>query len=101
VKIVEPGGGDTAFHAKASKLNTGDGGIDSYGFFLERANAALGKLAKAMATPERIAAVIYGAVTDGTTRLRYLAGDDVKHLVEARRKLSDEDYESYMRDQFF
>ena len=33
-----------------------------------------------MTTPERIAAVIYGAVTDGTKRLRYLAGDDVKHL---------------------
>ena len=46
VKIVEPGGGDTAFHARSSKLNTGDGGLDSYGPFLERANAALGKLAK-------------------------------------------------------
>jgi NAD(P)-dependent dehydrogenase (short-subunit alcohol dehydrogenase family) len=100
VKIVEPGGSDTAFHARASKLNTADGGIDSYGPFLERANAALGKLAKRMATPERIAVVIYGAVTDGTKRLRYLAGDDVKHLVEARRKLSDEDYENYMRAQF-
>jgi len=100
VKIVEPGGGDTAFHARASKLNSEDGGIDSYGPFLARANAALGKLAKGMATSERIAAVIYGAVTDGTKRLRYFAGDDVKHLVEARRNLSDEDYETYMRAQF-
>ena len=91
---------DTAFHVRASKLNTGDSGIDSDGPFLERANATLGKLAKHMTTPERIAAVIYGAVTDGTKRLRYLAGDDVKHLVEARRKLSDEDYENYMRAQF-
>jgi len=100
VKMVEPGGGDTAFHTRAAKLNTGDGGIDSYGPFLERANAALGKLAKRMATPERIAAVIYGAVTDSTKRLRYLAGDDVKHFVKARRKSSDEDYENYMRAQF-
>ena len=53
-----------------------------------------------MATPGRIAAVIYGAVTDCTKRLRSLASDDVKHLVEARRKLSDEDYENYMRAQF-
>ena len=100
MKIVEPGGGDTAFHARSSKLNTGNGGLDSYGAFLERANAALGKLAKGMAAPERIAAVIYSAVTDGTKRLRYFAGDDVKHLAEARRKLSDEDYENYMRTQF-
>jgi NAD(P)-dependent dehydrogenase (short-subunit alcohol dehydrogenase family) len=100
VKIVEPGGGETAFHARSSKLNTGDGGLDSYGPFLDRANAALSKLAERMTTPEHIAAVIYGAVTDGTKRLRYLAGDDVKHLVEARRKFSDEDYENYMRSQF-
>jgi NAD(P)-dependent dehydrogenase (short-subunit alcohol dehydrogenase family) len=100
VKTVEPGGVDSAFHARASKLNTGTGGIDSYGPFIERANAALGELGKHMATPEHIAAVIYGAVTDGTERLRYFAGDDVKHLVEARRKLSDEDYEKNMRAQF-
>jgi short-subunit dehydrogenase len=71
VKMVEPGGGDPAFRARAAKLNTGDGGIDSS-----------------------------GAVTDGTKTLRYVAGDDVKHFVEARRKLSDEDYENYMRAQF-
>ena len=53
-----------------------------------------------MATPEHIAAVICGAATDATNRLRYFAGDDVKHLVEARRKLSDEKYETYMRGQF-
>jgi NAD(P)-dependent dehydrogenase (short-subunit alcohol dehydrogenase family) len=91
VKIVEPGGGDTAFHARSSKQNTGGGGLDSYGPFLDRAYAALGNLAKHMATSEHIASVIYGAVTDGTKRLRYLAGDDVKHFVEARRTLSDED----------
>jgi hypothetical protein len=100
VKLGEPGGVSTAFHARASKLNTGDGGIDSYAPFLERTNAALGKLAKAMATPEHVAAVIYGAVNDGTKRLRYFAGDDIKQLVETRRKLSDEDYENYMRAQF-
>jgi NAD(P)-dependent dehydrogenase (short-subunit alcohol dehydrogenase family) len=100
VKIVEPGGGDTAFHMRSSELNTGDGGIDSYGPFVERVNTALGKLAKNMATPEHIAAVIYGAVTDGTRRLRYFAGDDVKQFVDARRKLSDEDYENYMRAEF-
>jgi hypothetical protein len=53
-----------------------------------------------MAPSGRIAAVIYGAVTDCTKRLRYFAGGDVKHLAEARRKLSDEDYENYMREQF-
>ena len=74
--------------------------MDSYRPFIERANVALSKLAESMAPSGGIAAVIYGAVTDGTKRLRYFAGDDVKHLAEARRKLSDEDYENYMREQF-
>jgi len=100
VKLVEPGGVDTPFHARASKLNTGDGGIKSYAAFLEQSNAALSKLAEGMATPEHVAGVIYSAVSDDTKRLRYFAGDDVKHLVETRRKLSDEDYETYMRAQF-
>jgi hypothetical protein len=42
--------------------------------------------------------VIYGPAADGTDGLRYLAGD-VKHFVDARRKLGDEDYENYMRSQ--
>ena len=36
----------------------------------------------------KLASVIYAAVTDGTKRLRYLAGDDVKHFVDARRRLA-------------
>jgi hypothetical protein len=43
----------------------------------------MGKLGKRMATPERISAVIYRAVTGGTKRLRYLAGDDVRHFVDS------------------
>jgi short-subunit dehydrogenase len=100
VKMVEPGGVDTPFHAKAAKLNTGDGGIDSYAPFLEQINERMAKLGKGMVAPEHIAAVIYGAVNDGTKRLRYFAGDDVKELVEPRRTMSDEDYENYMRAQF-
>jgi len=100
VKLVEPGGVDTPFHVRAAKLSTGYGGIDSYAPFLEQSNAALGKLAEGMATPQHVAAVIYDAICDGTKRLRYFAGEDVKHLIETRRKLSDEDYETYMRAQF-
>jgi hypothetical protein len=53
-----------------------------------------------MATAKHIAGVIYEAATDGTRRLRYVAADDVKHLLDARRMMSDEDYENYLRTQF-
>ena len=99
VKLIEPGGGNTAFHARSARETTGDGGLKSYDAFIEQTNAFFGKLIKGIAEPETIAEVVYNAVTDGTKRLRYMAGDDVKHFVEARRTMSDEDYENYMRAQ--
>lgn len=99
VKLIEPGGGNTAFHTRADRESTGDGGIRSYDAFLEQSSAFFGKLFKGIVSAENIADVIYDAVTDGTKRLRYMAGDGVKHFVEARRSMSDEDYENYMRAQ--
>jgi short-subunit dehydrogenase len=100
VKMVEPGGGDTAFHARAAAEATGAGGLRSYDAFLATAEAAIGRIAVRMQSPKTISEVIYGAVTDGTRRLRYFAGEDVKQFVDARRTMSDEDYEVYMRGQF-
>lgn len=98
VKIVEPGGGETDFHRRTRNENVGAGGIQSYEPFIARTNAVMATLGTRRATSERIADAVYDAVTDGTRRLRYLAGDDVRHFVDARRKLSDEDYEIYMRE---
>jgi len=97
LKIVEPGGGDTAFHRRAAQLDVGAGGIESYEDFIKRTGEIMAALGKNMARPERIASVIFDAATDGTRRLRYLAGDDVRHFVDARRSLGDEQYEQYMR----
>ena len=99
VKMVEPGGGDTSFHGRAAAEAVGAGGIASYEPFVARTNAVMAALGTKMATPQRIADVVYGAVTDGTKRLRYLAGDDVKQFADARRKLSDQDDEVFMREQ--
>jgi NAD(P)-dependent dehydrogenase (short-subunit alcohol dehydrogenase family) len=99
VKMVEPGGGDTAFHARAAADATGAAGLKSYDAFLSTADAAIGRIAIRMQSPKTISEVIYGAVTDGTRRPRYFAGEDVKQFVDARRTMSDEDYEIYMRGQ--
>ncbi len=52
-----------------------------------------------LATPEEVGAFIFGAVTDGTDRLRYLIGDEMKPFLEAKKQKSDEEYVHLMRSQ--
>jgi hypothetical protein len=53
-----------------------------------------------LATEQDVAEVIYAAATDGTPRLRYVATDDIKPLVKARRETSEEAYIDLMRSRF-
>lgn len=45
---------------------------------------------KAATTSEQIAEVVYGAATDGTDQLRYVCGEDAKHLYAKRLAAGDE-----------
>ncbi|BCP56093.1 short-chain dehydrogenase/reductase [Kaistia sp. 32K] len=99
-KIFEPGGILTPFHERSARDNTGNGHVPGYDAFLENTNNAMANLAEGAASPERVAADIYAAATDGTDRLRYCAPYGVEHLVKARRELDDPAYERFMRAQF-
>jgi hypothetical protein len=48
-------------------------------------------------TPQYVAQVILHAITSENPKLRYLAGKDVEQWVEAKRKMSDEEFASMMR----
>ena len=48
-------------------------------------------------TPQYVAEVVPHAVTNENPKLRYLAGKDVEQLVEAKRKMSDEDFVNMMK----
>ena len=43
-------------------------------------------------TPDQIADVIFGAATDGTSRLRYVAGQDAEAMLAARNAVPFEDF---------
>lgn len=49
--------------------------------------------------PSLVAEVIYNAVTDGSTQLRYRAGDDANFLLDNRKKMTDEEFFSMMNNQ--
>ncbi len=103
VKIVEPGGVlDTKFSQRlAQEAAEVPAAPDDYAEFIAGTEEVFAGLrANRLATSADVAKVIFDAVTDGTTQLRYVATDDIKPLVEARRSASEAEYIEMMRGKF-
>jgi NAD(P)-dependent dehydrogenase (short-subunit alcohol dehydrogenase family) len=99
VKIIEPGGMRTDFFTRS--LDTGT--HPAYEALLARVSTAYSN-PEAMArysTPAQIAEVVYGAATDGSTKLRYLAGDDAKEMYAVRLEVGDEEFRTGRTNAFF
>lgn len=99
VKTVAPGGIRTDFLGRSLVLAH----HRAYSRLVARTFAAFEDPAGAgrYATPEEIAAVVYEAATDGTDRLRYVAGEDARSTYALRRKLGDEAFREVIARQFF
>jgi len=102
VKIIEPGGVvSTNFGQRSGEESAQNGAVADYDPFVAQTLAVFAGLRAArLATEEGVAQVIYDAATDGTSRLRYVATDDIKPLVSARRETSEQDYIAFMRARF-
>jgi NAD(P)-dependent dehydrogenase (short-subunit alcohol dehydrogenase family) len=101
VKIVEPGGVSTNFGKRSSDEASQNAALADYDAFVAGANAIFAKLrAQRLASDQDVARVIFEAATDGTTRLRYVATNDILPIVKARRETSEEKYIEFMRSQF-
>jgi len=48
-------------------------------------------------TPQYVAEVVLHAIRNENPKLRYLAGKDVEQLVEAKKKMSDEEFVNMMK----
>ena len=101
VKLIEPGGVKTDFSGRSLDLMSREG-LTAY-------DASVQKAMQAFADPERaanyseaedIAEVIFGAATDGTDQLRYLAGRDAEAMAAERAGLGDEDYRKLSLERF-
>jgi NAD(P)-dependent dehydrogenase (short-subunit alcohol dehydrogenase family) len=100
-KVVAPGGVATDFATRSLALTfEGDGGAyaDTIAKVAAtfRSRAASGVHSK----PEAIADVIFEAATDGSERVRYVAGPDAVALLERRASMTDEAYLKMTRDNF-
>ncbi|HEY4318261.1 MAG TPA: SDR family oxidoreductase [Herbaspirillum sp.] len=102
VKIVEPGGVlSTSFGDRSGQEAAANAAIDDYAdFSANTLEVFAGLRGQRLASEQDVAEVIYAAATDGTPRLRYVATDDIRPLVEARRGSSEEAYIELMRSRF-
>jgi NAD(P)-dependent dehydrogenase (short-subunit alcohol dehydrogenase family) len=102
VKIIEPGGVvSTNFGQRSGAEASQNAALPDYDAFVARTQAVFAALRGArLATSEGVAKVIFDAATDGTTQLRYVATDDIKPLVSARRETNEEAYLTLMRSRF-
>ena len=99
IKILEPGGMKTDFFTRSFDSAEHPAYADS----AARVHAVVSDpdAIAQYSTPEQVAEVVLEAATDGTSRLRYLAGDDAKATWAARQQAGDEDFMAAMTQRFF
>jgi NADP-dependent 3-hydroxy acid dehydrogenase YdfG len=97
VKIVEPGMIATDFGGRSFDFQAGE---------MAEYQPIIAALMKQWQNPKNssspaslVADVIYTAVIDDSDQLRYRAGDDAKFLLDSRKKMSDDEFFSMIKNQ--
>jgi NAD(P)-dependent dehydrogenase (short-subunit alcohol dehydrogenase family) len=95
--LIEPGIIRTKF-IQSSKLARKSKDITSpYRNYMENMEKGMKKLIECGQAPEYVADIILSAIQDNNPKLRYLAGQDVEQILEAKEKLSDEDFHNMLK----
>lgn len=97
VKLVEPGVVKTDFFGRSLdslSIET----FPDYQEYFELAQPGIQATldSEATSTPELIAEKIYQAATDGTNKLRYVVGEDVKAVFKRREEMGEEAFIEHM-----
>ena len=101
VKIVEPGMIKTDFAGRSFDFQN-DESLEEYREIVNTLMAGFQspELANNASEPEVVAEVIWQAVTDERSTLRYTAGEDAKVILANRKELDDETFISGIKQQF-
>jgi NAD(P)-dependent dehydrogenase (short-subunit alcohol dehydrogenase family) len=99
IKILEPGGMRTDLFTRS--LDTGS--HPAYDGMLDRVMAAVSapEAIDRYSTPGEVAEVVLEMATDGSARLRYMAGDDAKAMYATRLQVGDEQFRAATAERFF
>lgn len=97
-KLIEPGMMNTNFATTSFDLNL-DPSLTEYEQFVAGVTGAMSSGAEGASDPIVVAETIWEAATDGTDQLRYVAGEDAKQIIAARKAMDDPEYLALIRSQ--
>jgi NAD(P)-dependent dehydrogenase (short-subunit alcohol dehydrogenase family) len=98
--IIEPGVIDTNFHNTLQIAKKSQDPDTPYAPLMKAMENNIKKMMGNGSTPEYVAEVLLGAITSENPKLRSLAGKDVEQWMEAKRKMTDEEFISMMKEFF-
>lgn len=96
MKIIEPGAIQTDFYSRSMSVLQKDG-LNAYDVTRQKALPYMTQAGNDAAPPERVAAVIYRAATDGKWKLRYSAAGGSRAILIARKLLPDWAFNNLIR----
>lgn len=102
-KLVIPhsGVGKTSFHDRSNSSFAADPTLESYGSFIETVFARFGGMMSDISlTSEKVAEVVYTAVTDQTDQLRYYVGEDPLEIMQKKQTMPEEEFTRCIRTTF-
>ncbi len=99
VKIVEPGVIKTDFAGRSFDFSN-DETLEEYQGLVGNLYAVMGSLVESASDARVVSEVIYRAATDGTSQLRYTAGEDAKQMIANRESAADETFIAGVKQQF-
>lgn len=92
VKVVAPGGVLTDFAGRSLHTTVNPGEKTDYDEALAKVWDRFNNNAGNSSSAEQIAKIVYDAATDGSNKLRYIAGKDAQGLYEAWKSMSNEEF---------
>jgi len=97
VILIEPGMIKTNFFNSSVLAKKSKDPNSPYAPLMTGMKNSIDKVMENASTPQYVAEVVFDAVTNENPKLRYLAGKDVEQWVDAKKKMSDEDFVNMMK----
>lgn len=98
VKLIEPGAIKTDFYERSADF-VHDRELSAYNAIVDKGMRRMGNAVNKGAEADAVADAIWKAATDGSSRLRYVIGNDAKGLLAMRRVVPDGVYRSLIAKQ--